>query len=1775
MDNPRVVKSEATKDSAPWACLDQYYLSGQSRSPSIISAKATKDPTVKNFVCPQILLKGERDERLKDLHKILRPDGHNRISLVGQDGAGKTHLLHHITREYHDLWPHRFDCVLRLDLKHLNDTSYWEGKYDAYIDDYPTACLVHHSFPRSLRRKITLDQIINVLKDGGKEVLLVADGYDYIGKNVNDPDSIASMVLNDLSSFNNVIFSSRYGVPDLTHKFPTRMEILGFDRQGLSKFMDNVLGNEYQSKQHIDMVMSNSAVQSTYSNPLYAQLFCFLLKDSIEKKNDPEDFKKVAGSINGAKLYSKVVSNLIKGDQDARSKVLECLKIVAYTTLKREKKESPHSLNDLPLNEEESLFVVNGKDLKYALKETNTPLEGVKNCGLLRFESDSKTIENDATFPFLHPRFCRYLAALQMGDILNGGRDETQDSLIEFLQHHRYDSNSLTLMRFLAGIVSDRYIATPKEMKQQKKDAEQTVKLFWKIVCCDVDNVVGLGLKQRTTLFMHLVPQTDPLVLNIVKEAGLDVCGFIDRVIIKFHSNFIEELKASGYVSKQVVSLFLKAIKIEGTKDDALSVLSKVSGHELVIPHVTTLYNSALGWLGEYSSISQVTTALQSIMSMISSGANVDTGRFFAQLQIIITRNKSAIVKTYVCDMLSQILDQCPDSLKTIHDMIRELLKDSDATVKAFAAKELHEIASKMNLEDVLKTLPSLLTDRSVKVKLSAVNILITIAENADPSTILYLIKHICTTASLQNEDLLSAMQKSFLHREHQVKLDIGKIPDDVSKLNPNGKIPVSPNGPRKGSPKTQNIKLMLDNTTSPLLQSQDEKLKNFGAFILMSHKDQVDDALYKKLHKQYLTQLEADQNFVIPQKLKDYNSSSKTTSNCSKPLLSQKKHSSESAFLLVAPQLNTTIAAIKSFCLSDDTNELDKALIILEKKSAILIKETFKSLHNLFSELVNNKIPKKFSILATFLSHRDNFSKIEESSPFFDIVALNMRNMINIKVSERRASQTSRSASVEARDLKYVKNLAKHVFDNFESFTGKGSEVMGCIKSLYKVVLTICSRDSEGVDGIDDTYVSFIMQCVECGFAPEFRYKDSCRGEIIFEGVCYLIHDVSVFQKLMKCTIEYQAAGSNTANRHLKFETAFPLEKNDVIQRSAATIPTYSLANPEHPMTHEETLCSFVRMSSEKKGETFILFEWRDFFGYINTILIRSGDRSDKTPCKIDERRTHPDKIDIAFREKIFGYSDHTAEYSVFCVAVKEKIKRDILELSRYEKSYKYSLFNLFTYHVSSLSEIKPIKCHSDKLLCLENGDLRGFQEKIATEERINILVERVDKMSSVMNNIEKLNSFELSLQESKIHKDPDAVLKINTIRMLMNICYMSSALILDGRIKIELSNKQKSWIGWVGEMIKKIGEKAPDVAKIGLVLIGEIFAAWDKYRQEEAFKRYASAVPDAVEMAKLAEILATVMVICHKNGKLHLNEMNIKGNHTKIKELILVGADGALNGGGVTEVLSVIEEGVREDVAERTAEKIDDSLSKYQVSGIVSMFKKIFGINPTKNPDDIRKLHNIEEGKKIAKYLINLVFKGYVETGGVLTPEQIAQNIVKYLVQHQILDRDCLGEIGKLIGVDFKGEKTFKTFFKMSLNTMDLAEKVLLMVQKKALGQHPHSSKWQPQLEDALVNSLYNAIKKEERLKALNEKKLDKFLEPLSTKVYRELNIVKTKEHKDGWFSNKTKSWVCKITQKTQNETYFKECDGGSCATEYLQNCLNKYVNSAFDEYADSDVC
>ena len=216
-----------------------------------------------------------------------------KILVEGDAGIGKTTLSIAVCEDWaNERLFQQFELLILLPLRHQEVVS---------VGSLPELLKLLHS-----SEALCTAASDYLTHSEGKEVLIIADGWDEIAKDAQLKESFLYMVLfKGYLPFASVILTSRHSASTEFHRqsyFDRFVEISGFDKESIAKYIESEFISEPSKADHLrQQLAANPLVESVCSIPLNCAIICHLWRQN----------SKEALPTTMTELYSKIIRNVI------------------------------------------------------------------------------------------------------------------------------------------------------------------------------------------------------------------------------------------------------------------------------------------------------------------------------------------------------------------------------------------------------------------------------------------------------------------------------------------------------------------------------------------------------------------------------------------------------------------------------------------------------------------------------------------------------------------------------------------------------------------------------------------------------------------------------------------------------------------------------------------------------------------------------------------------------------------------------------------------------------------------------------------------------------------------------------------------------------------------------------------------------------------------------------------------------------------------------------------------------------------------------------------------------------------------------------------------------------------------------------------------------------------------------------------------------------------------------------------------------------------------
>ena len=350
-----------------------------------------------------------------------------KILVEGDAGIGKTTLCTALSEDWADnkLFQ-QFELLLLLPLR---------DKDISIACSIPELIQLLHSDPE------VQDSVTRYLeKEEGKNVLIIADGWDELGKaNCQAGSFMYKLLFGKLLSFVSVVLTSRPTASAPLHQLPyfdRFVEVHGFNNDNIKEYIQSEFAGDEEKACHLlEQLESNPLLESVCSVPINCAIICHLWR--ILREALPTTM---------TDLYTKIILNLILRNIHKIPAYENIKSLSSFSTLPEDLQQSWQLLCEfafLYLEKDQLVFSV--EELSEFFPQGLALDEKILCFGLLQSTEPVVVVGHGVSFHFLHLTFQEYLCALHLVNQPTGVQ-------LEILKSHAESKHFTMVWRFFFGI---------------------------------------------------------------------------------------------------------------------------------------------------------------------------------------------------------------------------------------------------------------------------------------------------------------------------------------------------------------------------------------------------------------------------------------------------------------------------------------------------------------------------------------------------------------------------------------------------------------------------------------------------------------------------------------------------------------------------------------------------------------------------------------------------------------------------------------------------------------------------------------------------------------------------------------------------------------------------------------------------------------------------------------------------------------------------------------------------------------------------------------------------------------------------------------------------------------------------------------------------------------------------------------------------------------------------------------------------------------------------
>ena len=409
-----------------------------------------------------------------------------KVVIRGRAGIGKTTLCRHIgyrwaKEDYEDdkkdkLWPGKFDIVIWLKLRNLNNDTYKE------VANLATILEIELLQSGARPAILTGESVVDFIAKHRDKVLYLLDGWDEFGDHCSNCHKAIQEVLD--YSQQHVIITSR-PFADINSYMDKHLENIGFTEDTIKKytkkfFKDNTL--------FLTFLKQNASAYGLAHVPINLELLCSVWE--TETLDNP---------ITMTMLYRKITTKLWKRyydrqkelstsnlqDKATATKALTQERIKAKTYLRKLAFAGMQQRNIVFMHAfiETNMLGIYEDDEEMVAEMFDEYIQPVLDAGWLHSSSSNKHNDKE-TYHFLHLTFQEYFAAKYLLESLHSSNNLKVQEAIDFITYKRYRPNYRMVFRFCAGLL---------HQESSEKNIEAKAKFWQAINNNKVEDLTGYG----------------------------------------------------------------------------------------------------------------------------------------------------------------------------------------------------------------------------------------------------------------------------------------------------------------------------------------------------------------------------------------------------------------------------------------------------------------------------------------------------------------------------------------------------------------------------------------------------------------------------------------------------------------------------------------------------------------------------------------------------------------------------------------------------------------------------------------------------------------------------------------------------------------------------------------------------------------------------------------------------------------------------------------------------------------------------------------------------------------------------------------------------------------------------------------------------------------------------------------------------------------------------------------------------------------------------------
>ena len=359
-----------------------------------------------------------------------------RVLVEGDAGIGKTTLCISISLDWALLKRlQQFKLLLLLPLREQAVTS---------VSSVSELLQLFH--PNEMVCKSVADSFLQ--GNLGKDVLIIADGWDELDPSLQEPGSfIYKLLFQDAIHSATVLITSRPSASVELHKNPyidRFIEVAGFDIRGIVQYIKSEFSREYEKVSReglLQQIKENSLIRSICHVPINCAIICHMWRTD----------ESLPADMTMTDIYTKIILHFMLRAFQKTFPELGLESLNSFDAIPQDLQECLSLLckfaYDALVNDTYAFSYENLKEVfpKAAAMEDPEGGQHLFTFGLMQSAQAFMGVGRGASFHFLHRTFQEYLSALHVVK-------QPAHTQIKLMKPHAYTSRMAVAMRFIIGL---------------------------------------------------------------------------------------------------------------------------------------------------------------------------------------------------------------------------------------------------------------------------------------------------------------------------------------------------------------------------------------------------------------------------------------------------------------------------------------------------------------------------------------------------------------------------------------------------------------------------------------------------------------------------------------------------------------------------------------------------------------------------------------------------------------------------------------------------------------------------------------------------------------------------------------------------------------------------------------------------------------------------------------------------------------------------------------------------------------------------------------------------------------------------------------------------------------------------------------------------------------------------------------------------------------------------------------------------------------------------